>query len=173
MSVNPLNLAGSSPSTPTFDLPRGSISASRISWNPSKAAEANDGDAVRPGGKLRETGIKPLDKTAERMQSMVDYAPDVVSQTSSATIRGGIYGAICGSIIGLFNQGPGIIGDLFTKTPPAGLIIVGLFASAAGLLGGILGFLKSGREHAKELKTLLFRGQPPPVKFTADTYEKH
>jgi hypothetical protein len=143
--------------------PGGFVSASRIKLDAKQLATAKEGDSVLPVRPtfLPNTGIEPLDSTAQRVNTVATYAPEAVSKTSSATFRGGLYGGLCGLIIGLASQGVGIVGDLFARRLPGGAIVVLLFTGFGSLLGSLLGFSKSGKSSAKELQTLLFMGQPP------------
>ena len=141
--------------------PRELISASRIPLDPKVVARARDGAPIQVSRMnfLPQTGIESLDDTAQRVNSVAEFAPEVVNQTSSATFRGGLYGGICGLIIGCANQGFSIIGDLFARRLPAGLVVITLYTGVAAAIGGILGFYKSSRQNAEKLKTLLFQGQ--------------
>jgi hypothetical protein len=168
-TVGAVNLSGASPN----DRLNGYISASRITLDPKQVAKTPDGASIVP---LRtklfpDTGFAPLDNTAQRVNAMAGYAPDAVSETSSATFKGGIYGGVCGLIIGFASQGVGIIGDLIAKRPPGGMVVLGLFTGIGAVLGSIVGLLKSTRKSAEDIKTMLFRGQLPTT-FAGDTYER-
>jgi hypothetical protein len=152
-----VNMASSAPN----DRLDGYVSASRLQLDQKQLAKASDGDAIVPirTRLLPDTGIEPLDGTAQRVNAVANYAPEAVSQTSSATLRGGLYGGACGFIIGLASQGAGIIGDLLSRRPPAGAVVLLLFTGIGALLGSALGFFKSTRKNAEAFKTMLFQGQ--------------
>lgn len=156
-----VNMVGLTPN----DRLNGYVSASRLQLDHKQVQKAADGEAIFPTGKklLPDTGIEPLDITAQRVNAVADYAPEAVSQTSSATLRGGLYGGACGLIIGLVSQGAGIIGDLLSKKPPGGAVVLLLFTGIGALLGSALGLFKSTRKNAEAFKTMLFQGQRVPT----------
>lgn len=111
------------------------------------------------GTLLPSTGIASLDETSRQISSLSDFTKDSFRKITTSTVKGGIYGSICGLLLVFFKERADLL-KIFQKKLPNRLLYWGSVISiACGAIGSIAGGLfavqrqaRQGLEMLKQLK---------------------
>lgn len=148
------------------------VSASRIPLN-YKAPNLKDGSPIPVRDlSIPVTGIKTIDKAAEKAASLNQFGEHAVRSVSQSTWKGGVYGAICGAAIVLVTQ-KNLLLSLFQlpwaiikEKQPIGKALVNhipwpflgaalIIGGAGALMGSFLGFKQATKGSAEDLQKIL------------------
>ncbi len=104
---------------------------------------------------LPRTGIQTIDRANEQVTSLTQFGKSAVGTTITSSLKGSLYGAICGLVIGALSQRNNLLQVFQGKVPKVFVFICGGLALAGSGIGGFLGFMQSVRKNISEGRKLL------------------